>query len=661
MPEFSPVQRELLRALVDTAVPALAAADDPTGFWSTPGSAVGADLMLEQFLGALPEADVVGIQQLLDGMSLLGFQHQDRAAREAILSSASALAPEAAIAIQTLRGASCMLAHAITDESGHNPFWDGYAYPGPLAPVPTSAPTISPYQPSQGEVMRADVVVIGSGAGGGTIAGVLASEGKSVVVLEMGGITGPRDALQLELPAAVATMYRQGLSFTADSNVGLLAGATLGGGTTVNWQNCVSPSPAMRREWAGLGLDGLDGPEFDRHLEAVLTRMGATDTCSDLNGPHQRMLEGAKALGWSVHTAVRNADPSSYDPETAGFTQFGDPSASKRGTLTTYLQDAFVHGARIVVHAKAEQVCSEDGRACGVAAVYTDPASGESRRFQVDANEVVVACGALETPALLLRSGIGGPAVGTNLRLHPSAGVFGVYEESQKAWWGPPQAAIMDEFSDVDGEGYGLLIEGSQHYTGVYAFQLARKNGREHKEAMSKLDRMSMLLFISREHGAGSVTIDDAGEAVHHYSLDDPRDQALYRKGIRVLAELHLAAGAQELWVNTPSVPVFHRGGDLEGWLAAMESIPIAAGGMAMGSAHQMGTARMGIDPADSVADTTGQLHDTQGVWIGDTSAFPTPSGANPMLTCMALAHRTAEHILARLDEPSAAAQTSAA
>ena len=150
-------------------------------------------------------------------------------------------------------------------------------------------------------------------------------------------------------------------------------------------------------------------------------------------------------------------------------------------------------------------------------------------------------------------------------------------------------------------------------------------------------------------------------EAVHHYSLEDPRDQALYRKGIRVLAELHLAAGAQELWVNTPSVPVFRRGEDLEGWLEAMDQIPIRAGGMAIGSAHQMGTARMGVDPADSVADTTGQLHDARGVWIGDTSAFPTPSGANPMLTCMALAHRTAEHILARMDEPSAEAQTPAA
>ena len=656
MAELTPVQREVLRALVDTAVPAVTVAEDPTGFWATPGSATGADGWLELFLAGLPEADQVGITQLLDGLTMLGFQHQERAAREAILSSAAALAPEAAVAVQTLRGASCMLAHALPDEAGRNPFWAGYDYPGPQRPAPSGGPAITPYVPAVGEVLDCDVVVVGSGAGGGTIAGVLAQQGKRVVVLEMGGITGPSDWNSLELPAAVATMYRQGLSFSADSNIGLLAGSTLGGGTTVNWQNCVQPSMQMRREWATEhGLSGLDTEEFDRHLEAVLARMGATDTCSDLNGPHRRMTEGAAKLGWSVHTAVRNVDASTYDPATAGYTQFGDPSGSKRGTLATYLQDAFEAGARILVHATAEQLCVTDGRACGIAAVYTDPITQQTRRFSVNAPDVVVACGALETPALLLRSGIGGPAVGKNLRLHPSAGMFGVYDEPQEAWWGPPQAAVVDEFRDLDGNGYGILVEGSQYYPGVFAFQLSRRDGKEHKEAMSKLSHMSPLLTILRDHGGGTVTIDDAGQAVHHFSLDDPRDQAMYRKAVRVLAELHLAAGATELWLNSPCVPVLREGDDVEAWLAAIDQIPIQAGGLVMGSAHQMGSARMGTDPLTSVAGPTGELHDVKGVWIGDTSAFPTPSGANPMLTCMALAHRTAEFIGGRDDTASAA------
>lgn len=662
MPELTPAQRDVLRAVVDTAVPALpppAGEDDPTGFWATPGSATGATELLEWFLTTtLPEADLLGIGQLLDGMAMLGLQHQERGAREAILGSAAALSPEAAVAVQTLRSAACLLAHSIPDAEGRNPFWAQYGYPGPAVPAPEGEPAITPYVPADGEVIEADVVVIGSGAGGGTIAGILALQGRSVVVLEMGGASAPRDYRQLELEASATMMYRGGLALSADSNIGLLAGATLGGGTTINWQNCVRPSDAVRREWAEHGLADVATTEFDRHLDAVLERMGATDECSDLNGPHQRMLEGAKALGWSSHIAVRNVDRTAYDPAVAGYTQFGDPGGSKRGTLATYLQDAFDHGTKILVHTHADRVLAEDGRAVGVAATYTDPATGQARAIRVNAKDVVVAAGALETPAVLLRSGIGGPAVGKHLRLHPSSGVFGVYAEDQKAWWGPPQSAVMDEFRDLDGEGYGLLIEGSHYYSGVFGFQLARSNGREHKEAMSKLGRMSDLLFISREHGGGEVTLDDRGEAVHTYAFTDARDEATIRKGIRVLAELHLAAGAEELYLNVPTAPVFRRGQDLQAWLAVVDAIPLGAGGIVMGSAHQMGSARMGTDPATSVAAPTGELHDVPGVWIGDTSAFPTPSGANPMLTCMALAHRTAEHIAARYDAPSAPRST---
>ena len=661
MPALTPVQRDVLRALVDTAVPALPVDDDPTGFWSTPGSAVGAAEALEQFLAEGPEADQVGIAQLLDALAMLGFQHQGRVTREGMLATAQALAPEALVAIATLRGGACLLAHSLVDESGRNPFWAQYGYPGPAVAAPQEDWGISPHIPSDGEVLDADVVVVGSGAGGGVIAGVLAAQGRRVVVVEAGGMTPPSGYRQLEIEASTTMMYRGGLAMSADGNIGLLAGATLGGGTTVNWQNCYKPSDAVRAQWAEqFGLDDVATPEFDRHLEAVLARVHATPDCSDLNGPHQRMAEGAKALGWSTHGVVRNVEKDRYDPALAGYAQFGDPSLSKMGTLATYLRDAAGAGATFLVHTRAQQVCrGGDGRASGVSAVYTDPATGATAAVTVNAPVVVVACGALETPALLLRSGIGGPAVGHNLYLHPSVGVFGVYEDDQQAWWGPPQALVMDEFRDL-GDGYGLLVEGSQYFTGVFAFQLARKDGREAKEAMAKLGRVSDLLVITRDHAGGQVTVDDAGEAVHTYAVTDPRDEAQLRRSYRVLAELHLAAGAQELYLNTPNAPIYRRGDDLEAWFAALDAMHFGAGGIAMGSAHQMGTARMGTDPTTSVCGPTGELHDVPGVWIGDTSAFPTPSGANPMLTCMALAHRTAEMISGRRDDAPTAAKPEA-
>jgi len=649
MADLTPAQREALRAFIDTAVPSLQVEDDPHGFWARSGTEVGVDQAMELALADMSESDQAGIAQLLDALATLGFQHQGRNTREGMLGTALALAPEALVAISNLRGVSCLLAHSLTDQHGRNPFWAQYGYPGPQMAPPSDEPYIKPHLPADGDVLQADVVIVGSGAGGGTIAGVLAGQGMNVIVLEAGSATSERLYRQLEIESSQTMMYRGGIAISSDGNVGLLAGATLGGGTTINWQNCVKPSAEVRREWATEhGLTDVDTEDFDRHLQAVLGRMKANAMCSDFNGPHQRMAEGAQALGWSMHTAVRNVDPASYDPVAAGYTQFGDPTGSKMGTLNTYLRDAYDHGGLILSQTRADRICVENGRASGVIATWSDQETGERRHVTVRAEHVVVACGALETPALLLRSGIGGPAVGKHLYLHPSAGIFGVYPGQQDPWWGPPQAAVMDEFRDL-GDGYGILVEGSQWYSGVFAFQLARRDGKQAKEAMSKLGRMCDFLFVLRDHRGGTVTIDEAGEAVHAYELTDPRDIAAYRKGLRVMAKLHEAAGAEELWFGT-TPRVWRRGEDIDAWCDELDQMHIGAGGLPMGSAHQMGSARMGTDPATSVARPTGELHDTPGVWIGDTSAFPTPSGANPMLTCMALAHRTAEQISRQRD-----------
>jgi choline dehydrogenase-like flavoprotein len=117
------------------------------------------------------------------------------------------------------------------------------------------------------------------------------------------------------------------------------------------------------------------------------------------------------------------------------------------------------------------------------------------------------------------------------------------------------------------------------------------------------------------------------------------------RRALDAQVRLHAAAGAHQIMALAATVPTWHSGDDLDQFIARVQRTPLRAGGMRMFAAHQMGTCRMGVDPATSVADPTGELHDTPGVWIGDTSAFPTASGTNPMITVMALAHRTAENL----------------
>src|SRR4051794_21165441 len=447
--------------------------------------------------------------------------------------------------------------------------------------------------------------------------------------------------------------WRGGPTPTADGNVSLQAGTALGGGTVVNWTNCLRTYPWVREQWAGEHrLEGVDGADYERHLDAVLERIGATDELSDLNGPQQRMKEGCEALGWDFRKVVRNADPSKYSFETAGYLGFGDQSGSKQSADKTWLADAVGAGAEVIVRCRADRVLTEDGQASGVEATYAPP--GETpRKLTVRAGTVVVACGSLESPALLLRSGIGGPAVGNYLRLHPALAVFGSYPTEQNAFLGAPHAGLSHEFENVE-DGYGFLIEGAQYTAGLTGSAVPWTSGGEHKDMMTTVPYGASFIALTRDRGHGRVTVDASGEAVPWYDVTDELDQRHLRLGIEKLARLHHAAGAVQIASLGAGLPMWRYGDDLEAFIAKAQRVPMRAGGQRLFSAHQMGTCRMGNDAETSVAGPFGELHDVSGVWIGDGSAFPTPTGTNPMVSIMTLARRTAEAIAgARVEAPA--------
>jgi choline dehydrogenase-like flavoprotein len=165
-------------------------------------------------------------------------------------------------------------------------------------------------------------------------------------------------------------------------------------------------------------------------------------------------------------------------------------------------------------------------------------------------------------------------------------------------------------------------------------------------------------ISLTRDRGAGQVSVDANGEAVPTYAVADALDLENLKKGVEVQIRLHEAAGAHQIGPLAEGAPTWRRGDDLDAFIAGVKRIPFRAGGYRLFSAHQMGTCRMGADPETSVAGPLGELHDTEGVWIGDGSAFPTSSGTNPMVSIMSLAHRTAEAIA---EEAGAAAKTAEA
>ncbi|MCO5397522.1 FAD-dependent oxidoreductase [Ralstonia soli] len=640
-------RRAALRAICDTVVPAIEHADDADGFWARRATDVGADQAIVAMLAAMPPDARNGLLGLIDGLAAQGIVSASQLSREQILSRTAMLGAMAMVGINALTALVRYATYGLPDASGKNPFWKHWGYPGPVsAPVQAEKP-IRPVVPKGDVTVHADVVVVGSGAGGGVMAGKLTQAGLKVVVLEAGGYFNESDFNQSE-PWALQNLYwRGGSTSTADMNVSMLAAATLGGGTTVNWSNCLRTRAWVRDEWAREhGLDGVDGPDFERHLDAVSQRIGVNDQCSDLNGPNQRVKDGADKLGWSFKLLSRNADKATYDPENAGYMAFGDQSGSKLGTMRTYLQDAFDGGADIIVRCRADRVLVEGGRAAGVDATYRDPATGATAKVTVRAPRVVVAGGTLESPALLLRSGIGGPAVGNYLRLHPVAIISAEYQAPQNAWWGAPMTGMINEFEHPE-NGYGFLIQTPFFGAGTTAASMPFTTAAAHKAAMHRVGYSSATIGLTRDHGHGRITIDANGEAVPTYAVTDSLDIANLRKGVETQVRMHHAAGALKITALAAGAPAWRWGDDLEAYIARLQRIPFRLGGFQLFSAHQMGTCRMGKDPRTSVAGPFGELHDTPGVWIGDASAFPTSSGTNPMLSTMALAHRTAEAIIA--------------
>jgi choline dehydrogenase-like flavoprotein len=657
---LSEARRDVLRAFCDTIVPSVERPVDPDGFWGRKATDLAIDQAVEQLLLTLPPELQEGLGQLLDALAQQSFGQLSQPSRECVLSNVSLADADAAQGVAALTGMTLFLYYGAPDpQTGQNPNWQTLGYPGPAIPPAQSDKAITPLVPEGDELeLEADVVIVGSGAGGGVIAGTLAQQGLKVVVLEAAGYFNESDFKQLELVAYQEMYWRGGPTPTADGNFSLQAGTTLGGGTTINWTNCLRTPSWVREQWASeFGLEGVDGSEHDAHLDAVLQRIGANADCSDLNGPQQKMQAGCEKLGWDFRPVVRNVDAEKYSPEAAGYTGFGDPSGAKNSTEKTYLRDAFENDADILVRTRAQKVLVENGRAVGVDALYADPASGKTARVVVRAPHVVVACGALETPALLLRSQIGGPAAGDYLHLHPALAIFGSYGEDLKAWWGAPHAGLSHEFDNLE-DGYGFLIEGAQYTTGIGGSATPWLGGEHHKELMERFRYGATFIMLLRDHGHGRVVIDPAGEAVPFYSLEDALDLKNTRIAIDRIIRLHEAAGADQVMSLAARLPLWRRGDDLERFIERAQRVPQRAGGQRLFSAHQMGTARMGTDPQTSVAGPWGELHDVKGVWIGDGSAFPTPSGVNPMVSIMALARRTAFAVADAAGKPVSDKQT---
>ncbi len=389
---FSDEQRVTLRALCDTFIPSLEPPEDDrenAAFWRRSAS----DLSVpESRRGRAPRrrahrgADRRPPRNArLAGRERHGARDAARGARSRSSTHSRRRAPRRSTASRPSSASAASLFYGLPDlGTGRNPNWDAMGFPGPIAPPPVDRERPLNVRRPTGEaqdLIEADVVVIGSGAGGGVIAGELAATGKSVIVLEAGDYHDDADFDGLEL-SAYQRMFLNGGPFpTVDRQVSIVAGAGVGGGTVINWQNCLRTSDHVRAEWAcEHGLSDLAESSYDEHLDSVFERIMVNGECSDLSGPHLRLQEACEKFGYDFRTITRNTDPSKYDAASAAFVGFGDASGSKQSTAKTYLVDAQAREAQILVGAKAQRVLVEDGRAVGVEALVGGAARAAERR-----------------------------------------------------------------------------------------------------------------------------------------------------------------------------------------------------------------------------------------------------------------------------------------
>jgi choline dehydrogenase-like flavoprotein len=499
----------------------------------------------------------------------------------------------------------------------------------------------NPGAPTRALEDQADVVVVGTGAGGGALAGELAG-GRSVVLVEEGNYLDPAEYNGDPLDMTIRLYRSAGMTAAVGRpGIALPLGCTVGGTTVINSGTCHPPPPETLARWrdqfgvraADLTPDGL--APYVARVEAVLNVSAVPE---EYLGESARIFRrGIDALGMHgapLKRAQRNC-------RGTGLCCFGCPRNAKQTTLLTYLPRAVHAGARLYANCRVDRLLLQEGRAVGVSGQLLHPETRQptGHRLEVRARVVVMSAGAIGTPATLLRAGVRAQSgrLGRGLSMHPATKVLAEMPEPVDGFHGVPQSFYVDEwFKD------GIVFEGIFVPPAIAALALPGF-GRAHQDQLARYRHIASFGMFVIDDSVGKVKVDPFGDPLVLYDLSRA-DTARAHRGLALLCRAFLAAGAKTVIPVVHGFPILRSQAEL----SAFEAARVRAVDLELMGFHPMGTARMGPDPKTAVVDEDLASHDVPGLYVCDASVFPSALGVNPQETIMTLATRLADHLRAR-------------
>ena len=491
-------------------------------------------------------------------------------------------------------------------------------------------------------VDRYDVVVIGSGAGGGTVARQLVplvQGGKRVLVLEQGPRLDTSEMSGLELEMAGALYEDAGGFLTADGSMTLAFGRAWGGSTVVYTGTSLMPPARVIDEWAVTGLE--HGDLVDRSRRYALDNHVHLLDPALLNDNNRLFVEGCRALGWEAEQFpinVRGCLGSSL-------CNLGCPNGAKMGTHQVQLPEAERAGVEMVTRAEVLRI-EPDTRRLHVR--ITEKRPGDKGRpaewppgdHVLEAEVVVVAGGSIGSSALLLRSGLGRrlPRLGHGFTCHPAHILVAEHDAPITNDVGHPKSFYLDHWHR------GYVLETCMYFPFTTAKNLTGF-GPEHSRLMRGFPRLQMILVLALDRATpgNRIAVDREGRPIVHYAFTGGVIDALV-EATRSSARIFFAAGARRVHAPEASPPLIERpdAGRVEELVTRENFRP---GTISVSAAHLMGGCGMGRDESDSVTDAWGRVHGLPWLRVADSALFPDSLEINPYLTIMGLADRVAEKV----------------